>query len=260
MSGIVKYVIAASVATVFTVGMCILLHGSREQRSLIDCGKLSVNFLDSLKFVSEQDIRDYIAESYGDFNGQRLDSVGLARIEDILESKSAVKSTEAWVTDDGVLHIDITQRTPVLRFQNGEKGFYVDDRGFIMPLHHSYTAPVPVVSGNIPINIENGYKGEAASQEERIWIDGMLRFNSFISDSKKWKGKVFGIKIVDDGDIVLTIDGRGESFIFGDSGNLDIKFSKIEKYFDYILPAKGDGYYKTVNVKYNKQIVCRKDM
>lgn len=260
MSGIVRYVIAASVATVFAAGMCFLLHESREQRSMIDCGKLSVNFLDSLRFVSEQDIRDYIAESYGNFNGQKLDSVDLAEIEEILESKSAVMNTEAWITDDGVLHIDITQRAPVLRFQNGEKGFYVDDRGFILPLHHSYTAPVPLVSGNIPINIEDGYKGEAASQEERQWISGMLGLNSFITGSKIWKERISGIEIVDNGDIVLTIDGREESFIFGDSGELREKFSKIGKYFDYILPHKGDGYYNIVNVKYNKQIVCRKDM
>ena len=260
MSGIVRYVISASVATAFIAGMCFLLHESREQRSLIACKELSVNFLDSLRFVSEQDIRDYLAGSYGEYIGQKLDSVGLAGIEEILESKSAVLNTEAWVSDDGVLHIDVTQRAPVLRFQNGEKGFYVDDRGYILPLHHSYTAPVPVVNGNIPVKMEDGYKGEAGSVEERQWISGMLALNSFIANSKNWKGRISGIDVGSNGDIILTVDGRNESFVLGNSSDIHAKFSKIEKYFDYILPDKGEGYYKIVNVKYNKQIVCRKDM
>lgn len=260
MTGIARYAIAATVAAAFATGMCFLLHETREQRSLIACNALSVNFMDSLRFVSEQDIREYIAASYGDYNGQRLDSVGLARIEEILESKSAVMNTEAWLSDDGTLHLDVTQRAPALRFQNGEKGFYVDDRGYIFPLHPSYTAPVPVVNGSIPVRMEEGYKGEAGSVEERMWIQGMLGLNGYITGSKLWKDRISGIDVRDNGDILLTINGRDEIFIFGDSGSTAEKFSKIGKYFDYILPDKGDGYYKTVNVKYNKQIVCRKDM
>ena len=64
-----------------------------------------MHFADSLRFVSEQDIRDYLDKRYGPYIGERMDSVQLARIEDMLESRSAVMRAEAWTTDDGVLHV-----------------------------------------------------------------------------------------------------------------------------------------------------------
>ena len=63
-----------------------------------------------------------------------------------------------------ILHVRITQRAPVLRFQDGERGFYVDAEGFIFPLHKTYTAPVPVVEGAIPVDVPAGYKGEAREE------------------------------------------------------------------------------------------------
>ena len=51
-----------------------------------------------------------------------------------------------------------------------------------------------------------------------------------------------------------------EEFILGEAEDIPDKFSKIGRYYEYILPEKGQGYYKYVNVKYKNQIVCRKDM
>ena len=32
---------------------------------------------------------------------------------------------------------------------------------------------------------------------------------------------------------------------------------RIDRYLGTIAPSKPEGYYKTVNVKYNQQIICR---
>ena len=171
MKAVVKYTLAGILTAALCVGMGFLYRNVRQEASRIVCGRLEVNFTDSLQFVSEQDVRAYLDNNYGAYIGERLDSVQLARIEDMLESRSAVMRAEAWTTDDGVLHVDITQRAPVLRFQNGDRGFYVDDRGYIFPLHPSYTAPVPVVEGAIPVDVPAGYKGEAREERERACQD-----------------------------------------------------------------------------------------
>lgn len=260
MSKALKYSIASFLAACFIIGMGFLLHLSREQQALIACKELSVSFEDSLRFVTESDIRGYLAEGYGDFIGQKLDSVKLDRIEEILESKSAILNTEAWTSSDGVLHLSVTQRAPALRFQNGDKGFYVDDRGFIFPLHPSFTAPVPVVTGAIPVNVPEGFKGEAESIKERTWIDGMLSLNGFVSGSKRWSDSVSDIRVSENGDVIVGVREGDEEFILGEAEDIPDKFSKIGRYYEYILPEKGQGYYKYVNVKYKNQIVCRKDM
>ena len=260
MNKAVRYSISAVVAVGFAAGMGMLLHSSREQRSLLACKEMTVTFEDSLEFVSEKDIRDYLGEEYGDFVGKSLDSIALSGIETTLEAKSAIRSSEAWITDDGVLHVSVAQRAPAMRFMNGEKGFYTDERGCIFPLHPAYTAPVPTVEGAIPVSVADGYKGEAPEEEERRWIAGMLELNGFISRSKAWRNAITFMGVEKNGDIVLETTRGPEKVIFGNSSDTEEKFLKLEKYYGSIVPGMGEGTYKTVNLKYKHQIICRKDM
>ena len=253
----VAYSLAILAVLLFCIGMGSLYGHVRRERAQAVCGTLQVHFTDSLQFVSEQDIREYLDTNYGAYIGERLDSVRLSRIEEILESRSAVMRCEAWTTDDGVLHVDIAQRAPVLRFQDGERGFYVDAEGFIFPLHKTYTAPVPVVEGAIPVNVPAGYKGEAPGERERQWIAGVLAIERYISASRNWRDRVSGFQVRPGGELVLRLDGRQEQFIFGQPEDIPGKFARIERYLGVIAPSLEEGHYRTVNVKYNQQIICR---
>ncbi len=257
MNKAVKYSLVGVLAAAFCVGMGLLYRSVRQEQSRVICGRLEVSFSDSLRFVSEQDVREYLDSRYGSFIGERLDSVGLARIERLLESRSAIMDCEAWTTADGVLHVNITQRAPALRFQDGDHGFYVDPEGYIFPLHKTYTAPVPVVEGAIPVDIPDGYKGEAPGEKERQWIAGVLAVDRYLSASRNWKDRISAFRVRPGGELVLQLEGRGEQFIFGQPEDIPAKFGRIERYIGVIAPSLEEGHYKTVNVKYNQQIICR---
>ena len=257
MKAAVRYSLAGVLVLLFFIGMGVLYRHVRQEHAQSVCNQLQINFTDSLQFVSEQDIREYLDAHYGACVGERLDSVGLAQIEDMLESRSAVMRCEAWTTDDGILHLDITQRAPVLRFQNGQQGFYVDADGYIFPLHKTFTAPVPVVEGAIPVDIPEGYKGPAQTEYERAWIAGVLEMNRFISDSRSWQRNIRHIRVRPNGDLLLTLDGRSEEFIVGQPVDVADKLRRIDRYLGNIAPTQEEGYYKTVNVKYKQQIICR---
>jgi cell division protein FtsQ len=249
----------AAVCVFFAVTALAYVHAV-ENRRMTACNALEIVFKDSLKFVTEEDIRSYLSRDYGSFIGERLDSVRLWKMEEILRSKSAVNDCEAWVTDDGIVHVAITQRAPAVRFEKDGYGFYADSRGCIFPLHKSYTADVPVVSGAVPLNAGASYKGEPKTGREREWLRGVIALLDWIDASRTWKGKVTGMSVNEAGDLVLTLDGMGEKFIFGRPDKFDYKFSQVEKYRSYILPANEGKPYKSVNLKYNKQIICRKDI
>lgn len=257
MNKFVKYLLFGIITLAFFACMALLYQHVRQEQGRIICGQLEVSFSDSLHFVSEQDIRDYLDSRYGSFIGQRLDSVGLSRIEDILESGIAVMRCEAWTTDDGVLHLDVTQRAPVLRFQDGERGFYVDAEGFIFPLHPTFTARVPIIEGAIPVDVPDGYKGETPGEEAQQWIAGVLEVDRYIAASRSWKDRVSSFRVRPGGEIVLQLEGRPELFILGQPEDIPDKFARIEQYLGVIAPALGEGHYRTVNVKYNQQIICR---
>jgi len=262
MKKILKYVFFGLVVTGFCTGMTLLARNVRAGRASLLCRDMEITFLDSLGFVSKKDVRSYLQEEYGAYIGQVLDSVRLGRIEEIIESKSAVSDCEAWVTDDGLLHVSIKQRKPAVRFLNGEKGFYVDDGGYVFPLHPEYTADVPTVEGIIPVAVEEGFRGEIPSVKDSEWIGKVIRLTAYMQDTGEWMINFDRIVVSEEGDIMLLpANNKGdERFIFGQPDSVEEKFFRIHKYYSHIKAAKG-GIYGTVNVKYKGQIICRaKDM
>jgi cell division protein FtsQ len=215
------------------------------------CEGLDVQFKDPYEFVSEEDIRGFLDRKYGAYVGVRLDSLDLGRIEKMLEEKSVVMNSEAWTTRDGILHISIVQRAPALRFQRGEEGFYIDRTGYVFPLHKSYTAEVPVVEGAIP---------DLSDGRNAGWAKGVLNLTDYIASSKQWKDKVEKISVGTGGEVELKMKEGKERFIIGYPDRIEAKFGKIGKYYSHILPSLDNVQYKSVNLKYNKQIICRKDI
>lgn len=237
----------------------VVMHSYRSSRSLLTCTGIQVEFKDSLRFVSQEDIENYLKQDYGAYIGQKLDSVSLCRIESLLDSRSAIMSSQAWATDDGTLHISILQRQPAVRFSKGDVGFYADREGYIFPLHPSFTADVPVVSGAIPLSAGNRYRGFAQTEREQEWISEVLDMFQAFDSARGWKGRIESVSVRSSGDLAIRLKDAAETFIIGEPCDIRSKISRMDRYFSHILPAREDRKYKTVNVKYNGQIVCRKD-
>ena len=253
-----RYSLVATTAALMCVGAAFLRSADKKQKSQTICDGLSICIKGSNQFVTENDVRQYIANSYGIVSGQKLDSIQLHRIESILDSKSAVLKSQVWYTTDGILQVEVEQRNPVARFIREDAGFYVDDRGCIFPLHSSYTAPVPVISGAVPVRVSPDYRGMAASPQEQKWIEDVLSLLDYMDRSRKWRNRFSTISVASNGDIVMKSDVGKEKFIFGRPDDFDAKFSRIEDYYTRIAPAWEEGHYSTVNVKYDGQISCRK--
>lgn len=260
MRASIRYTLALCILALLAACLMAALEYSAGKKGSLKCSSLSVTIADSLEnnFVSVSDIRGYIDAESGGYIGRALDSIDLAEMERIIDSKSTVLKSEAYVTGDGTLNISVTQRRPAVRFQRPDGGFYADRQGYIFPLQGNYTAYVPVVDGAIPVNASGPYKGKAGSEKEQEWIDSIIRLVTYMEESGVWDKNIVQITVRGNGDLVLVPRQGKEKFLFGKPDNIEDKFSRMEKYYTGIVPEKGEGYYSTVNLKYNGQIVCRK--
>lgn len=259
MSKARRYILSSVLAALLAAVLALAWSSVRTRLHATACTSLEITFADSLHFVSKADIKGYLDSKYGNYIGQKMDSVQLYRIEEIVSSRSSVTGAEAWITDDGVLHLKVSQRAPSLRFEDNGRGFYVDAGGYIFPLHPSYTADVPLVRGRFPVDIGANYRGEAQTAKERQWISQMLEFYGYVSSSRRWASEVSGVRSDKAGELSFSLESApGLKVIFGRPENIRDKFARIDNYFNYIVPNAEDGPYKTVNVKYNNQIICRK--
>lgn len=259
MKKAVRHIILGICGTLLALCIVIAFFAGAGSRKDLRCKGIDIVVVDSLEnsFVQKADVKSYIDKEYGRYIGEVLDSIDLVRIEDIIDGRSAVLKSQAYVTRDGMLHISVSQRKPVVRFHKSDGGFYADAEGYIFPLQRTYASHVQVVDGNIPLAANSGYKGAIENPEERQWFDNIMRVVNFIEESKVWKDKIVQISVDSRGDLILIPREGNERFIFGQTDNIEEKFKKMEKYYTHIIPAKGEGYYRSVDLKYEGQIVCR---
>ena len=255
MKPVVRYLIAAS-----AVAACVFLAlvGDRvgaKNRHEVTCNSVDAIIADSLAFISPDDIKDWMAD-YGTYLGLRLDSVDLRRVEAVIDGKSAVRKSEAWLTDDGVLHISVTQREPVVRFQSASGGYYADATGFLFPLQLRHTARVPVVDGALPLKLGKDFKGEPGTEKERQWVLAVIDLVRYLGERKEWNDLVGQITVDKNGNLVLIPREGTERFIFGTPTGIDAKFDRIRKYYESVAPSR-ETPYKTVDVRFDGQIICR---
>ena len=259
MKPVVRYIIAASAVTAC---LFLWLVGDRvgaENRREVTCNSVDALIADSLqrKFISPDDIKDWMAD-YGTYLGLRLDSVDLRRVEAVIDGKSAVRKSEAWLTDDGVLHISVTQREPVVRFQSASGGYYADATGFLFPLQLRHTVRVPVVDGALPLKLGKDFKGEPETDQERQWILSVLDLVRYLGEQKEWNDLVGQITVDRNGNLVLIPREGTERFVFGTPTDIDAKFGRVRKYYESIAPSQENSY-QIVDVRYKDQVICRRN-
>lgn len=241
----------------------IMLTSSRLSRGMrrdVTCQsgiRLTVRDSAERQFVSLYDVERWMDREYHAYVGLPLDSLDLGRIESIIGSKSAVRDCQAWITDDGIIHVTISQREPVVRFQDSHNGYYADESGFIFPLHSSCSVMVPIVDGNLPLNLPRGFKGMVEDEDGRLWLSRILAMTDLMRGSV-WGNNISQIHVQPDGDLILYPATGRETILFGPPVRIAEKFSLLEKYYRNILPEKGEGYYSKVDLRYRGQIICKR--
>ena len=247
----IRYGIAAIVLAAMVCGLVCVLQSVRADRAVTTCTGIDVILKDTLKFVDEEEVKAYLVRKNGTLIGVPLDSLNLGKMERQMMARNMVLGCEAWTTGDGILHVSVKQRIPVLRLQRGDRSWYLDDKDCVFPARGNSVCKVPVVTGAIP-DMDNGNCKE--------WLANVNSLMKTLSASRKWKDAFTAITVMDNGDFVLTPARGKERIILGPPVDVEKKLNKLEEYYTLIRPTEDGSKYRSVNLKYNKQIICRKDI
>lgn len=229
---------------------------ARERSQAETCKAIDIVIKDSLtdRLVSCKDVMGYLDDGKS-IIGKNMDDIDIFSIEKNLNSQGEIRSAEVFSDNEGMVRVELFQRRAKMRFMGRCGDFYSDSTGYIFPV--AKKADVPVVTGNIPVNYAQGFKGHALSDKEEKWIAGALELGDYIEQHWYWHRQIEQIDVADNGDIVLYTREGNHKFIFGDFSDIDGKFAKIAMFYKNIEPQSGDRKYSTVNIKYNNQIICR---
>ena len=226
---------------------------ARDGRQQARCRQVEVFLPDSLEstIVDKQEMCAFLQKNVG----RPIDSIDLHALEMQIRSRGEVMDAQVYTVDEHTLTARISQRKPVVRLENGQVRWYADPDGYLFPVRNA--VDVPLVTGRIPLTAEPSYKGFAPEQEQ-AWMEGIVALARYIDSKPVLRREIAQIDVDSNGDLVLYTRRPGPGIIFGDSSDYITKFQKLEAWWRNIEPQLEPGKtYKTINLKYNQQIICR---
>ena len=228
----------------------LVAQGRRQAR----CREVEVILLDSLQssIVDKEEMHELLARRS---LGRPVDSIDLYQLETLVGGMGEVVNAQVYTANDRTLAVKITQRKPVVRFEIEGNRWYADPEGYLFPVHNA--VDVPIVTGNLPLQLESNYKGFAPGAT-REWTRGRVELARYIDGRSVLRSEITQLDVAANGDIVLYTREPGPSIIFGNSADYVTKFQKLDAWWRYIEPQMDKNKpYKTINLKYNQQIICR---
>lgn len=213
-----------------------------RQRAVEPCHSVSVCIRDSAtnKYATEREIVGIIDSLYGGYINVPAEDINLWKMEKILCGVDFMETATCYVTRNGVLHVEVTQTTPVAKFLGGGKPVYLSREGKCMNTREDWNDRIVKLSGSPMISNQK-------------WLRDIGKCCGTFLGTSGLAERISSLECTTDGECTLLLAGRDERFLFGKPENTEKKLVKIFKYERNIAP----GSYKTVDVRFKGQIICK---
>ena len=238
----------------FGIGMLMSLVKKKDAVQV--CTSMKVMVEGKETFIDQHDISDLINKEFGRVVGKELATLPLEKFEKALMKLPYVASAEIHADMDGVLQVAVTQREVIMRIVNNiGQEYYVDTDGAKIPVTLKYVPHVLVANGNI----HEGYKVALDTIETQLVRD-LVKIVTHVKNDPLWSNQIVQLFVNEQRDIEITPRVGTQQLLLGNADNLDGKLDRLSIFYTKILPKVGSEAYKTVNVKFDDQIICeRKD-
>lgn len=251
----------------FTISVFVLLSLSKSAQldAELKIPEILIKVNGENVFLTKDDLLTRLKRSGLVYPGQKIENLKIAEIEKFIEGMTEVKAVKVYSNLGGAWNIDVTIRKPIARiFNSFGEDFYLDDAGSTMAPSYLYTARVVVVTGFINDRKNTESVKEIINNDTLISIrnlDDIYRISSYVCNDAFLNAQIGQINLEKNGDFVLVPQVGGQKIIFGSartSEDVEEKFKKLIVFYKEGLPFEGWDKYETINLKYKRQIVCKK--
>ena len=238
----------------------------KQSGQLINSVDITILDADRSHFIDEEDVKEMLYGSRIPLLGEKSAMVRLRPIEEKLHQHQIIRTAEAYITERGVLHVDIQQREPFVRIFNRKgQSYYLDHEGNIIPVSRSFSPFVLVVNGYIyePFYLSRtknlwDFDHDSLSQRQRCIYD-IFRLASFIEQDEFWKSQIQQVYVNSSGEFELIPRVGSHVIEFGGAEDTEEKFYKLRLLYLEGFNQLGWNQYSRINLKYNNQVVCIKN-
>ncbi len=204
-----------------------------------------VNITDSTEshFISPAEITEVLAKNSIRTTGNRLADLNRDLVKNTVKTVSGVKDAVVYSTPDGTLFIELTQRTPVMRYVAPYTSFYLDSDGREMALSPKFTARVLVITG---------------SGDKKFLKDSLFEVVTAIRNESFLDALIEEINIHPDHTLEIVPRVGDHKILFGDASGYGWKLTKLKVFYEQGLPNVGWDRYSKIDLRFSNQVVARK--
>ena len=215
-----------------------LFYSANSINSKRSVNNIIIEFESSNKlFITKDSILKLIPTDYSDKN-----SIDINDIELTIDSNGFIKKSEAYVSIDGDLIIELKQRNPIGRIISGTSTFYIDDESKIMATSKLHSSTVPVIFNLADsLNYDRIYKISHLIYNDEFLNKNVTRIN-FSSNN------------------YITLNFRNYDFdlIIGEYKNIGKKIKNFKAFYYRSINNGTLNKYSKINLQFENQIVCSK--
>lgn len=183
-----------------------------------------------------------------ELQGSMMKNVSIKNLEAMVKANLYVDKCEIARDLKGDIFVNVIQARPIARFlRENQPDFYVDSTGKILPLLDKFTARVVLVSRQDTKQRPDFQKSDK----------NLLKLLNLINTDKFLKAQIAQIDITKTNAVILHTQVGNHQIELGTCKDLEEKLKKLRIFYKEILPLKGWNHYKTVNLRYDNQIVCQ---
>lgn len=236
-------------------GLVVLMSFVSSKKSTVAITNVKILIPGADNFIEREEIDAVLKQSQGSLIGRKLEQVNLQDIEKKIKSNPYIAMATVYADMDGVIHIEIKQRQPILRVINANgQDYYIDRNGLKMPVSPNFTADVLVANGNV---MEH-FTGRVDTLITKLARD-LYETALFIKKDTLWDAQIEQLFVNDKADIELIPRVGNQRIILGSADSLAVKMRNLLAFYKQAMPKVGWDTYKTINVKYTNQVVCVKN-
>jgi cell division protein FtsQ len=230
------------IKTFLLIGVVFFLFAFAEKRNHARVlSEVNLHFTNSENlYLTEEAVNKLLIQNEVRPRSIGKETLDLSRVETLLESHDMVENAEVFLTVDGKMGAEITQRQPLARVM-ASAPFYLDRQGLMMPLSQYHSARVPLVTG---------------VKEEQL--EELHPLMAFINADEFLTQHVTGINRQPNGKYEIHLRRLDFEVVFGEVKDIELKFKNFKAFYQKALKDKKLDAYKKVDLQFGNQVVCTK--
>jgi len=225
------------------LGVSLWFTGERMAR--LTFREVIVDITDSVEshFISPAEVTGVLSQKGIMIRGSKLDDLNRDLVKNTIKTLSGVKDVLVYSTPDGSLFIQVSQRTPIMRYISPVSSYYIDTDGREMELSDNYSARVLMVTG---------------LADKKFLKDSLFGMVNAIRNEAFLDALIAEIAVHPDHTLEIIPRVGDHRIFFGDAGNYDWKLEKLKVFYEKGLPNVGWDQYSKIDLRYSNQVVARK--